>query len=549
MYDKMNKYDFKKVALYIRRSRADEEREKRTGEDTLVGQLMYMEKYLRNLGITDYDVYKEVASGASIENRKVFKGLLKLIDQGVYDAIAVKETSRITRGAYQDLADIERIFKKNRIKIIVDGDILDLNDYQAAFTYDMQLFMSRAELKQYTNRVTSAKKAFAMMGKWMPGGNAVPFGYQVDEKTRKLVPDKEKAEIIKFIYHTYVYGKDGKEFGYRAISNELFRLGIKSPRGSDRWDQSVIKNILTNPVYKGDVRYNYTEEVEKGKKRLRPEEERIYVPNAHEPIVDPEVWEKAFEKTKNPKRNMHKGNPFKEVSPLTGLIICANCEKHMFKSTQYKQKKDENGEYVKFPVVQLRCRTLGCKNNVKYEAVEEAVVGYLKHLLALDREEFAYHIQNLVRVENRLDEFHLQHKEAQLERINKEIEKWNKRLKAAKEMREDGEYTREEFLERKKEIEEEIRELRAIERQLLQAEETAAGLSAEDIDNARENIEVIYDYYLRAKSNERKNELLSAIFYEIVVKKIRSGYGTKPPELELRCKLKEVVRLKNLLQA
>lgn len=547
MLDKSKKYQFNKVALYIRRSRADEEREKRTGEDTLVGQLMYMKKYLSNLGITDYDIYKEVASGASIENRKVFKGLLQLIDQGVYDAIAVKETSRITRGAYQDLADIERIFKKNRIKIIVDGDILDLNEYQAAFTYDMQLFMSRAELKQYTNRVTSAKRTFAMMGKWMPGGNAVPYGYKVDKKTRKLVPDQEQAKLIQFIYHTYVYGKDGKEYGYRAISNELFRMGIKSPRGSDRWDQSVIKKILTNPVYKGDVRYNYTEEVEKGKKQLRPEEERIYVENAHEPIIDPELWEKAFEKSKNAKSMRHNGNPFKEVSPLTGLVICANCGKHMFKSKQYKQRVDEQGQIEKVPVVQLRCRTLGCKNDVKYEAVEDAVVDYLQTMLALDRSEFADHIHNTMRVENRLDDFHLQHREAQIERIGKEIEKWNKRMKAAREMREDGEYTREEFLERKQEIIEEIRELRAIEQQLLHADETAAGLSQEDIDNARENIEVIYDYYLRAKSNERKNELLSAIFYEINVKKIKSGYGKRPPKLELRCKLKEVVRLKNLM--
>lgn len=542
----MNKeYQFRKVALYIRRSRADEEREKKTGEDTLTGQLMYMERYLQSLGITDYDVYKEVASGASIESRKVFKGLLNLIEQGVYDCVAVKETSRITRGAYQDLADIEKIFKRHRIKIIVDGNILDLNDYQAAFTYDMQLFMSRQELKQYTNRVTSAKKAFAMMGKWMPGGNAIPYGYKLDEKTRKLVIDEEPAQLIRAIYDMYLYGKDGKEMGYRAISNELFRLGIKSPRGSDRWDASVIKNILTNPVYKGDVRYNTTEQVEKGKKQVRPEEEHIYVENAHEPIIDRDLWEKVFEKTKNPKYNKHTSNPFKEISPLTGLVICANCEKHMYKSTQYRQQKDG-----KKKIVQLRCRTLGCKNNVNYEAVENAIVEYLDHILALDREDFAAHMKNVLHVEDKLDEFHLQHKEAQLQRITSEMEKLKKRLKSAREMREDGEYTREEYFERKRQIEEEMRELRSIEQQLLRSqEETAVTLSKADLNFAHDNLQVIRDYYLRAKTGERKNELLSAVFYEIRMKKIKSGYGRVPPVLELRCKLKEVVRLKDLVLA
>jgi site-specific DNA recombinase len=540
-----NEHHFRKVALYIRRSRADEEREKRTGEDTLTGQLLYMERYLQSIGVTCYDIYKEIASGASIEAREIFQGLLRLIEQGVYDGIAVKETSRITRGAYQDLADIERIFKKNRIKIIVDGNILDLNDYQAAFTYDMQLFMSRQELKQYTNRVTSAKKAFAMMGKWMPGGNAIPYGYKLDGKTRKLVIDEEPARLIRCIYHLYVDGKAGKEMGYRAISNEFYRLRIKSPRGSERWDATVIKHILTNPVYKGDVRYNTTEEVEKGKKQVRPEEEQIYVENAHEPIIDRAVWEVAFAKTKNPKYHKHTNNPFREVSPLTGLVVCANCEKHMYKSTYTRQQKREKKQ-----VVQLRCRTLGCKNNVNYEAVEQAIVQYLDRILALEREEFAHHLASVLHVEDKLGEFHLQHQEAQLGRITSELAKLKKRLKTAQEMREDGEYTREEYFERKREIEEEISELRSTRQQLLRTgEETATALSGTDLVCARDHLQVIRAYYLRAKTGERKNELLSAIFYEIQVKKLKSGYGTTPPLLELRCKLKEAVRLTNFVLA
>jgi site-specific DNA recombinase len=537
----LKEQDFGRVALYIRRSRADESRERQTGEDTLIAQLVYMEDYLKRLGIEEYKTYKEIQSGSTIEDRPVFKGLLELINEGHFQTIAVKEVSRITRGAHQDLADIELIFKKNRTKIITDTGTYDLNDPSNATIFDIQTFTSRQELNQYRARIKSAKRAFAMMGKWMSGGNAVPTGYMIDKKTRKLLIVEEWADIVRFIYQLYLEGNSGKGMGERAISNVFYRSGIKSPRGADKWDASVIKNILTNPVYMGDVRFNRTEELEKGKKRERPEDEHIYVKDAHEAIIDKDRWEEAQEKRKNPKYKYKGRNTFQGVSTLTGLIKCKKCKRHMYKSSQPK-----NGKTISL----LRCRTLGCGNNIMYQAVENAIINRLDDIVSMNREEFSIYINEIIRTENHLNEFQIQHREAQLSIIQKKIEKEVKRLRSAQEMREDGEYTREEFFIRKKEIEASITKLRSQEQQILKAEEEVSSskeVSISDCENALENLTEILDYYKKAKTSERKNGLLSAIFHEIEMKKIRSGFKDRPPELEIDFVLRDGVLLKHLV--
>ncbi|WP_028775657.1 recombinase family protein [Shimazuella kribbensis] len=538
----MKEAEYGRVALYIRRSRADETREKQTGEDTLTAQLVYMEDFLKRMGIDEYKIYKEVQSGSTIEDRPVFKGLLELIDEGHFQSIAVKEVSRITRGAHQDLADIELIFKRNRTKVITDTGTYDLNDASNATIFDIQTFTSRQELNQYRARVKSAKRAFAMMGKWMPGGNAIPYGYTLNKKTRKLEVLEETADIIRLIYSLYLDGKDGKGMGDKAISSELYRMKIKSPRGSDKWDASVIKRILTNPAYCGDVLFNRTEELEKGKKRARPEDEHVYVKDAHEAIIEREVWEDAQEKRKGNSTKNRKGrNTFQAISTLTGLIKCKNCKKHMYKSSQPK-----NGETIAL----LRCRTLGCNNNIMYNAVEKAIIARLNDIVGMNKEEFSIYINEIIRTENHLNEFQIQHREAQLLIIQKKIEKAKKRLRAAQEMREDGEYTREEFLIRKKEIESEVIKLRSQEQQISKASDEASAskeMDAENCENVLENLTEILDYYQKAKTDERRNGLLSAIFHEVEVKKIKPGFKERPPILELDFVLKDGILLKNLV--
>ena len=85
------------IINYLRRSRQDVEREKRTGEDTLAAQKKLMKTVLDNYGIP-YVQKEEIGSGDKISTRPVFMDVIEELKNGKYDAIAVKEISRLGRG-------------------------------------------------------------------------------------------------------------------------------------------------------------------------------------------------------------------------------------------------------------------------------------------------------------------------------------------------------------------------------------------------------------------------------------------------------------------
>ena len=91
---------------------------------------------------------------------------------------------------------------------------------------------------------------------YRPAGRP-PFGYKFEDG--KMMINPEEAEIVRFIFKQRIKGKS------------MFELGKE--KGLHR---NVVRHILKNPFYKGEIRYSG--QVFKGK---------------HEAIIDPETWDKA----------------------------------------------------------------------------------------------------------------------------------------------------------------------------------------------------------------------------------------------------------------
>lgn len=107
----VNSYNVTKIIGYLRRSRQDVEREKRTGEDTLTEQKELMNKILTGIEIP-YETRTEIGSGESIEGRPVFKSCLADLRSGKFQAIAVKEITRLSRGSYSDAGEIVNLLNE-----------------------------------------------------------------------------------------------------------------------------------------------------------------------------------------------------------------------------------------------------------------------------------------------------------------------------------------------------------------------------------------------------------------------------------------------------
>ena len=111
-----------------------------------------------------------------------------------------------------------------------------------------------------------------------------------------LVVVPEEAEIVRKIFDLYLQG-----YGIRKIKKYLEEYGIKTATGKDTWSTSTIDRMLSNEKYIGNVlmQKTYTPDFFTGKQEKNDGTfSMFFVENAHEAIVDKEIFEKVQERKK-----------------------------------------------------------------------------------------------------------------------------------------------------------------------------------------------------------------------------------------------------------
>lgn len=511
-------YNITNIINYLRRSRQDVQREKLTGEDTLLAQEKLMNSVLDSIGIP-YTQKKEIGSGDKISKRPVFMGILEELKESKYDAIAVKEISRLGRGNMSDMGFIYDLIVDRKIKIITPHRIYD----PAANESDrrqirFEMFFAREEFETTRERLTTARYNSATEGKWMAG--KVPYGYKRNKKTNRLEIVEDEAAVIRMIYDLYINGYEGKQVRERAIGTILKRAGIKTAQGMKTWETSQVHKYLTNDAYIGVAKFRTTKRNQEGKLEKRPLEEHIIVEDAHEKIITVENFNKVKELMKAivPKTKLDA-----QSYALTGIISCKCCGKNL-RVNKYKRKRLNDEYFDKY----LKCRT-GCFT-ISYEPVEAAFEKMLQGFKDLDeltiKEMYLKSKVNQDAVEQETIMGMLK------DSAIKKKEELENRLKFIQEKHFKGIYSDDNYLTFKKEIDEEMAEVEKI---LDGAFETAATKDIEPEAVEKQMIKIL-DAYKKANTEEKKNVLLRNLFDEVtleVIQKGRGGNNPQPPKFEL----------------
>lgn len=118
------------------------------------------------------------------------------------------------------------------------------------------------------------------------------LGYRTANGKLEIVP--EEAEIVRRIFHSYVY--EGK--GCHTIANELNAAGLFSVQGK-MWREDGVNRILKNDKYVGDLTQNkhYTVDF-LSKRRIQNNGDHVDAPlitikDHHEGIISREIWDLA----------------------------------------------------------------------------------------------------------------------------------------------------------------------------------------------------------------------------------------------------------------
>lgn len=137
----------------------------------------------------------EIGSGESIEGRPIFQDCLRDLENGAFQAIAVKEITRLSRGSYSDAGRIVNLLQSRRLLIITPYKVYDPRNPADMRQIRFELFMAREEFEMTRERMTGAKYTYAAQGKWISG--MAPYGYTLNKNNpswKRLMKTRKSSD-------------------------------------------------------------------------------------------------------------------------------------------------------------------------------------------------------------------------------------------------------------------------------------------------------------------------------------------------------------------
>ena len=310
--------------MYLRKSRQDDPNE--TVEEVLAKHENILQEFaMRDLGgrIPEEQIYREVVSGESIEEREEIKKVLSRIEDPRVEGVLVIEPSRLSRGDLVDCGRLINEFRYTRTIVATPYMSYDLENKMERKFFQDELLRGRDYLEYTKEILRRGREAAVKRGCYI--GTIPPYGYNKIKigKDHTLEPN-ENADIVRMIFNWYA----NEGLNVNIIARKLNEMNIPSPDGK-KWKREVLKRTIRNPHYIGKVVYNHrpkTTIIENGEiKRTRKEvsyEDCIVSEGKHDPIIDMETWNKAQEIV----QSIPKVHNNKELSnPLAGILKCSKC--------------------------------------------------------------------------------------------------------------------------------------------------------------------------------------------------------------------------------
>lgn len=309
-----------KVCVYLRKSRADRDRQDIPPEEVLNRHEAMLLDYAEKADLDVVSIKKEVVSGESLARRPEMLKLLDEVEEGLYDAVLVKDFDRLGRGTMMEQGIIIETFRKTGTKIITPDKLYDLeNEFDEEYI-DISAFFARKELKMITKRLQSGRMKSVSDGNYI--SPYAPYGY--DKKDKTLTVNAKESKAVQLIFELYA----NQSYGDTRIAKYLTGCGIPNKHGYPVWDKTTIRNIIRNPVYIGKVTWNkrvyrYRENGKRTSRFSPPSGWKVFQ-GRHEAIIDEKLFEKAQDAVgRNTVPRLQKTKFLR--NPMANMMRCHAC--------------------------------------------------------------------------------------------------------------------------------------------------------------------------------------------------------------------------------
>ena len=316
-----------------------------------------LSKFVMLNGWMEVKTYRDDGYSGGNFQRPGFLEMLEDARHGLINLILVKDLSRLGRdfvevGHYTDV-----IFPSLGCRFVSVLDCLDSEGDNTDMLHFRSL-MNDYHLKDLSGKIKSVLYAKKKSGQYLTA--YAPYGYRKsDEDKHRLVVDEEAAAVVREIYRMrcsgMAYGKIAAALNAKSILSPRWHWELHyGKRGSCKysklWTYAAVKNILNDTVYLGTITQNHTgTRSYKDRTMIRkPETEWIRHENAHEAIIEPEVWEAVQEKNRAVKQQVTN-----HAAPLpalfTGKLVCAGCGHPLVATRETQRRKNGTAKrYVSY---------------------------------------------------------------------------------------------------------------------------------------------------------------------------------------------------------
>lgn len=344
--NELNQYD---AIAYYRLSRDDGSKHE---SDSIVNQRKLIHEYLtRHPNIHLVEEAQDDGYTGTNYDRPGFRVVMEAINSGRANCVIVKDLSRLGREYVETGKYLEMVFPSLGIRFIAINDDVDSKNSHAGddIIIPVKNLMNESYCRELSKKLRRQFKIQRANGEFI--GAFACYGYcKSTEDKHKLVLDEYAAEVVRGIFVLKMKGYSSKSIAdylnhegilspaeYKKSQGLNYKSGLK--RASDsKWSATSIQNILSNPIYIGDLVQGKrgTPNYKNKKMRLRDEADWVVVENNHEPIVDRFLYMAVQHITA---RDTRTSPDSRMVFPLSGVLFCADCERAMVRRSVTKAQK------------------------------------------------------------------------------------------------------------------------------------------------------------------------------------------------------------------
>lgn len=322
--DRQKQYHQLRVAAYCRVSTEMEEQQ----NSYQVQIEYYTEKINQNKEWTLAGIFAdEGISGTSTAKRTEFNRMIRMCKQKKIDLILTKSISRFARNTV-DCLEYIRMLKSLGIGVIFEKENFNSLTMTSEFLIALFGSFAQAESESISKNVTLGNQMAFKSGKARIQYRGL-LGYRRGSDGKPVIEPTE-AETVRRIFMLFLEGGT-----IRSIAEKMIAGNRLTAQGDLKWTATMIRRILHNEKYVGDVlmQKTYTLDCITHKSVKNNGERAMYlIQNNHPAIIDRDTYNRVQQelkrrvsKRKTDDKTKTETGKYSGKYALTEIMICGEC--------------------------------------------------------------------------------------------------------------------------------------------------------------------------------------------------------------------------------